>query len=156
MARRANIQGPNIGALLGNVGGAIKRGSIKTLETASLKAKQIEEAEIRRATGGDLRMSGVGRSRGKPGNAKVGVRYDSDKSGEIPTTKIKATGPLHLLERDRLPALGEPEQVAQAGHRPLVHQRRVEPVSLVLAGDHRRCHAVKKAQQVNGTNVVVQ
>lgn len=45
------------------------------------------------ASTGDSRLSGVGRS-----GAKVGARYDVKGAGN-PTALIRATGPLHLIER---------------------------------------------------------
>jgi len=49
--------------------------------------------EIRLSSGGDMRLSGVG-ARG----VKVGARYDI-KGTTNPTAIIRATGPLHLIER---------------------------------------------------------
>lgn len=48
--------------------------------------------EIRRATGGDMRLSGVGKS-----GARVGVRFNQTVDTEA---VIRATGPLQLIERD--------------------------------------------------------
>lgn len=95
----ARITGPDIGQVMGRIGMSIRGGTLETLTLASLEAKKIEQREIQKASGGDMRMSGVGRARGRQGNAKVGVRYDI-RGGEVPWSKIKATGPLHLLERD--------------------------------------------------------
>lgn len=47
---------------------------------------------IRAASGGDMRLSGVGRR-----GAKVGARFDV-KGTTNPTALIRATGPLHLVE----------------------------------------------------------
>lgn len=58
---------------------------------ASLELKNATLHEMRRVVP-DLRMSGVGR-----GGARVGVRYDI-KGTNNPTSIIRATGPLHLLE----------------------------------------------------------
>lgn len=49
-------------------------------------------ASIAGGTGGDSRLSGVGR-----GGARVGARYDV-KGAANPTALIRATGPLHLVE----------------------------------------------------------
>lgn len=50
------------------------------------------------ATGGDLRLSGVGR----PPGAKIGVRYDV-KGSQNPTALVRATGPAHFVEWDVKP-----------------------------------------------------
>lgn len=56
--------------------------------------KASVEANLRSAVGSDLRMSGVGKA-----GAKVGVRY-TVKGTQNPTALLRATGPVHLVERD--------------------------------------------------------
>lgn len=55
-------------------------------------------AEIREATGGDNRLSGVGRR-----GARVGARYTVLASTRNPVAIIAATGPMQLLEHDTAP-----------------------------------------------------
>lgn len=52
--------------------------------------------EVKPASGGDMRLSGVGRK-----GAKVGARYNvtADASGDV-SAVISATGPLHFVEND--------------------------------------------------------
>ena len=103
MPGRANVSGPDIGRLMYSIGSSIKRGSIVTITHAAAEGKKYGEREIRKASGGDMKMSGVGRVRGRPGDARVGIRYDINPRGELPSATVKATGPLHLLERDTSP-----------------------------------------------------
>lgn len=73
---------------------------------AAAKAAVRQAAEVGKAahlktmtadSGGDLRLSGVNRAKGRAGNAKIGVRFRvSDRDGS-PTAEIKATGPLQIL-----------------------------------------------------------
>lgn len=67
------------------------------VRAAALAAKTSILPHISRGSGGDLRLSGVGRS-----GANVGVRYDV-KGYIVPTALVRATGPLHLIERDTAP-----------------------------------------------------
>lgn len=61
---------------------------------AALHVTKVVRSEIASATGGDSRLSGVGKK-----GARVGAKYDV--VGEVnPSALIKGTGPLHLLERD--------------------------------------------------------
>lgn len=70
----------------------------KATNAAAVAAKTIHVAEIRRASGGDLRLSGVGLK-----GAAVGVRYQPSTVGEVSSVFMKATGPLHLLENPSKP-----------------------------------------------------
>lgn len=74
---------------------------------AGLLAKRIQIDELRKATGGDLRMSGVG---SEPG-AKVSARYDVLSGGK--GVVVKARGPVHLLERPSKPHTIIPKQVGR-------------------------------------------
>lgn len=60
------------------------------------RAALVVTNEIRdslRAVSGDMRLSGVGRR-----GARIGARYDV-KGTSNPTALIRATGPVHLIER---------------------------------------------------------
>lgn len=61
---------------------------------AALHTTQKVRAEIRSATGGSMRLSGVGKR-----GAKVGARFDV-KGSTNPTALIRANGPIQLIERD--------------------------------------------------------
>lgn len=73
------------------------------VERAAFEAKKVIASEIRSATG-DMRMSGVGTK-----GARVGVRYDM-KGTENPTALVRATGPLHLVERPVKPHVIAPKK----------------------------------------------
>ena len=64
------------------------------VQQAALEVTREIRAEIRVATGGDSRLSGVGRR-----GARVGARFDV-KGTRNPTALVRATGPQHLLEHD--------------------------------------------------------
>lgn len=79
----------------------------EAVSEAGLLAKRIHLDELRKATGGDLRMSGVG---SEPG-AKVGARYDVLSGGK--GTVVKATGPAHLLEHPVKPHMIIPKKTGR-------------------------------------------
>ena len=81
---------------------AIEQGQAKGVRIAALAITNSIRDEIRSATGGDMRISGVGRR-----GARVGARFDI-KGTQNPTAMIRAIGPLHLLERDTQPHLIKP------------------------------------------------
>lgn len=70
----------------------VQRAQRTAVERAAFAAKQVHADEIKTASGGDNRLSGVGQK-----GARVGVRYDV-KGTKNPTALIRATGPLHLVE----------------------------------------------------------
>lgn len=72
----------------------ISTAGVRATNAAAAEAKRIHLQEIRRAVGGDMRMSGVGRR-----GARVNVRYMAARSESNPVAVISAVGPLHLLER---------------------------------------------------------
>jgi hypothetical protein len=92
------MKGPKIGAGMVRMAKAIEHGSADTVGAAALDAKAKHQAVIAADSGGDSVLSGVNKSKGRAGGAKVGVKYDL-KKGPRPSAFIKATGPLHLLDR---------------------------------------------------------
>jgi len=94
----ATLKGPNIGARIGRLAQTVEKGSFDTLSRAADKGKSEQMKVIRQHSGGDYRMSGVGRAKGRAGNARVGANYRVTKTKM--EAFIKATGPLHLLEND--------------------------------------------------------
>lgn len=79
---------------MGNLFREITTAGPKAINAAAAAAKTIHLAEIRRASGGDLRLSGVG-AKGAP----VNVRYQAIASSQDAAAMVRAVGPLHLLER---------------------------------------------------------
>lgn len=77
-------------ARMGRLAAEVARSEKTAVLEAAKKAKVVHLAELKIASGGDLRMSGVGRS-----GARVGVRYLPTPVGTV----VQATGPVHLLER---------------------------------------------------------
>jgi len=74
---------------------AIDKANRAAVSKSALEVTRIIRANISAATHGTNRLSGVGR-----GGARVGARYDL-KGTVNPTALIRATGPVHLLERGR-------------------------------------------------------
>jgi len=84
---------------MGNIEGAITRSRSETVAKSALAAKKVHEKFIRAATGGDMKLSGVGVTpQGKGKGAKVGVRFDLKGGSWDPEALLKATGPMHFVE----------------------------------------------------------
>ena len=84
----------------------LKRAQGKAIRQGAAFVTREIRGQIKIASGGDNRLSGVG-ARG----ARVGARYDV--RGDVnPTAIIKATGPLHLIERN---TKSHPIQVRKRG-----------------------------------------
>jgi len=84
----------DLAASAADVAKAIPEAERRGVTRAALHTTQVIRAEIRRVTG-DMRLSGVGAT-----GAKVGARYDLKRGRASATAEVKATGPLHLIERD--------------------------------------------------------
>ena len=84
----------------------LQRAQVRGVANAALIVTGAIRGEIRSATGGDNRLSGVG-ARG----ARVGARYDV-KGTSNPTAIIRATGPLHIIEHTM-----PPHQITPRGRR---------------------------------------
>lgn len=78
------------------------------MTTATAKAALLVTNSVRDQTradsGGDMRLSGVGRR-----GARVGARYDV-RGGRNPTALVRATGPMQLLELPTRPHLIRPQR----------------------------------------------
>lgn len=94
------IKGPKIGAGLTKMAKTIEGSSVATVTASADRAAKIHEAKIRSDSGGDGMLSGVGAAKGRPGNAKVGVRVKVDKRKTRPSALIAATGPLQIINND--------------------------------------------------------
>lgn len=75
---------------------AAESGKRDTLHAAGQAAKKVHLKRIRKDSGGDLKLSGVNRAKGRPGGVKVGARYDVSNR----QVTIKATGPMPLIAND--------------------------------------------------------
>lgn len=74
--------------------GELARAQQRGIRAGALAVTRSIRAETAQATGGDSRLSGVGRR-----GARVGARYDV-KGVTNPTALIRATGPFQLIEHD--------------------------------------------------------
>lgn len=82
---------------------AVEQGSFDTVKKAAEIAKAEQLKRMRADSGGDLKLSGVGRAKGKPGNAAIGVNIKVSKAsgfGVDATAVVRATGPLQLINND--------------------------------------------------------
>jgi hypothetical protein len=73
---------------------AWQQANTQAVAVSALAAKMAVLAQLGPATGGDLKLSGVGKK-----GAQVGVRYGVLASGN-PSALVRATGPFQLIERD--------------------------------------------------------
>lgn len=98
-AKGLSDAGKDIVKHLGKMSTAIERGRKDTLVSAAKVATAEHLKVIRRDSGGDLKLSNVGRRKGKPGGRGVGARYEISKTGKHRAT-VSATGPLPLIAND--------------------------------------------------------
>lgn len=73
----------------------VERATESAVSKAALRMTLAARASIAAASGGDSRLSGVGKS-----GAKVGARYKIKRSQHNPSALVSAEGPLQLIERD--------------------------------------------------------
>lgn len=105
----------DLAASAGAAAAALKVASKVGVRKAALHVTTEVRTEIRRAVGGDMRMSGVGRR-----GARVGASFDV--RGDVnPTALIKGTGAIMLIEKDtpahRIPKSGgRKKRVVIDGH----------------------------------------
>ena len=77
---------------------AVEKGRHDTLMQAAVEAKKAHLTVLRRDSGGDLKLSHVGRAKGRPGNAKIGARFDIKIGGSGKSVAVvKATGPVPII-----------------------------------------------------------
>lgn len=79
---------------------AVERGRTDAVKKSAEKAKAEQLAVMRVDSGGDLMLSGVGKARGRTGNAKLNVTYRVRSSGMTTTALIRAIGPLQIINND--------------------------------------------------------
>jgi hypothetical protein len=89
----------------------LQKAQIRGVRAAALYVTTGIRGEIRSASGGDNRLSGVGKR-----GARVGAKYDV-KGTVNPTAIIKAIGPLHFLEHDTSPHEIRPRALRGRGSR---------------------------------------
>jgi hypothetical protein len=90
--------GPDFARRLSKLASAVENGSRDTVQEMGMAAKTAHLAILKADSGGDLRLSGVGRRKGRAGNRKIGARYDLDRTGAGKhRATIRATGPVHFV-----------------------------------------------------------
>jgi hypothetical protein len=94
----ASSVGKQVASRLNKVAREVNGASKPAVNKAANIVKTFTLVEVTKASGGDLRLSGVGRK-----GAKVGVRYKiGGASGDVEAV-VSATGPLHFVEHDTKP-----------------------------------------------------
>lgn len=93
--------GRDLGRKFDRMGSEVHRAVPSAVRAGALALTTAVRAEIQRATG-DGRLSGVGRN-----GARVGARFDQRGPNQA---VVKATGPLHLIERDTKPRTIQPKK----------------------------------------------
>ena len=94
--------GADVQRRMERLGDELSNSTADTVAAAAKVAVRVQEQEIRRVAGGDMRLSGAGgRSTRQRGGAKVGARVkrSTNPSNGVAETTVQATGPLHLVER---------------------------------------------------------
>jgi len=84
--------------------GELQKAQRRGVQQSALVVTRSIRQQVQNATGGDSRLSGVGRR-----GARVGVRYEV-KGTTNPTALIRATGPMHLLEHNTAPHMIQPKR----------------------------------------------
>ena len=78
----------------------LERGELtrEAVEASAVEYKQAGVLAYRRATGGDLKLSRVGRAGGR-----IGVRYSEPTGTTNAATVVRVTGPAHLIDHPTRP-----------------------------------------------------
>ncbi len=100
--------GSDVAQMVLRISKAVDKGSLGTLSKAASQAEAIQQKEIAKASGGDSKLSGVGRAKsaakaaaGKDvGNIAIDVVQRVTKTGGSPEIVLSVKGPLPLIEND--------------------------------------------------------
>jgi len=134
------VKGPDTAKMISGIATRVERAGPQTVKAALADAKKLHEREIRRDTGGDMRLTGANRAKGRPGNARVGVRTNTKGLGARTTGFIGATGPLQLVNNDTAGHVITSAYLRGAGRRARAGRSQVAGPGLVgtlLKGDRR-------------------
>lgn len=100
---------------------AVVRDRAAIVRQAANEAAEQQRQIVARDTGGDMKLSGVGRRRGRPGGRAVGVRVRMAGN----TAEVLASGPMPLIDRPIPPhtitsAFGRGRGVTASGRRAVI------------------------------------
>lgn len=95
-----SLKGPKLTSVLANFAKAVEAGSVDTVKRSAEMAKAEQLKRMKADSGGDLKLSGVNKAKGRAGNAPIGASYKVTKSGSTATAVVKATGPLQIINND--------------------------------------------------------
>ena len=98
----ARFVGPDFTKILADTARTVERGTTGVLVDAALEGKRIHQRFVARDSGGDSRLSGVGRAKGKAGNRRITVRFTDpdERSPSDVSTFLTFRGPLPLIATD--------------------------------------------------------
>lgn len=80
-------------AMAGRLPKELQTAQERTVMQMALVTTKAMREQVRLATGGDSRLSGVGKK-----GARIGARYVMLRAAANPTAAVRATGPAHLVE----------------------------------------------------------
>lgn len=96
----SGLKGPNLAKRINKLQVAVEKGRVDAVKRSAEKAKAAQLAVMRSDSGGDLKLSGVNKRKGRAGGATLNVNYRVRSSGMTATALIKATGPLQIIDGD--------------------------------------------------------
>ena len=94
------VKGPNLGAGLVKMARKIEDETKETVKASATLAKGVQLKKIRSDSGGDGKLSGVNKAKGRPGDTAVGARYRVEARGSSAQAFLFATGPLQIINND--------------------------------------------------------
>jgi hypothetical protein len=98
MARDIGQLPKDIQRKLESIDREMQRRQRTAIKKAGERAAEVQRSRIARDTGGDSRLSGVNKSKGRAGNAAVGVRVRvHGGGGDVVSVELLATGPLQII-----------------------------------------------------------
>jgi hypothetical protein len=91
------LTGPNIGQVMVKFARTVEGASVETVKRSSAVAEHEQLRRMRSDSGGDLKLSGVNKAKGRPGNTKIGVKTKVTRQGSGAVATVSATGPLQII-----------------------------------------------------------
>lgn len=88
------VKGPKAGAHFLKMAKVIEGASAETVSAAADRAAKLQDERIKRDSGGDNVLSGVGKG------TRVGVRVNVNKRKTSPTALVAASGPLQIINNN--------------------------------------------------------
>lgn len=101
MARDISHLGSDLTAKVNRIENGIQRSIQQSIVKAAKAGADAQRDVLRRDSGGDLRLSGVNRAKGRPGNARVDAKFRlTDRGTTNVSAEIYAQGPVQIIAHD--------------------------------------------------------